>query len=391
MDEVKTIKERCLKQPEKYLWKTTKEYDQIKNIFYHLLSLKYEDKPDYSYIRSELHLILERHISLDTPSRLLNSHKKISLKRKEEISAKKRIIKEKRKRIGNIKGDICKGLNKDESLNENLIPGKKHVDYKMGNNVKEINNHSPFEIQTKMNKPCDFNQRHSNLSNQFPKNIQFVSHPGLFSQMGHFGNINSLSQINSLNQINPMGFNPIIQMNPSNNVNQINQRGIPQSIIPIVPNFMVMNSFPNAINLSQNMFMPLINYPSYSQNIININQLNTSNPFFIPTIHSIQQQYNQDFNSQKPRNDPRIQLQNSSFKNDLFNMMNKFNAKFLPKLNIPKESDNQVNINIPNSDAQKLNHIEEKISIPQNNNITPEVIPDLNNYKLNEVENKFNN
>ena len=137
--------------------------------------------------------------------------------------------------------------------------------------------------------------------------------------------------------------------------------------------------------------MPLINYPSYSQNIININQLNTSNPFFIPTIHSIQQQYNQDFNSQKPRNDPRIQLQNSSFKNDLFNMMNKFNAKFLPKLNIPKESDNQVNINIPNSDAQKLNHIEEKISIPQNNNITPEVIPDLNNYKLNEVENKFNN
>lgn len=54
-DEVKDIKMKCLKKPEKYLLTTTiKKFPQIREIFNHIKSLQYEDKPKYSFIANKL-------------------------------------------------------------------------------------------------------------------------------------------------------------------------------------------------------------------------------------------------------------------------------------------------------------------------------------------------
>ncbi len=54
-DEVRDIKMRCLNNPEKYLWThNTRKYMQMRDIFYHLKCLSYEDKPNYSFIREKL-------------------------------------------------------------------------------------------------------------------------------------------------------------------------------------------------------------------------------------------------------------------------------------------------------------------------------------------------
>lgn len=46
---------KCLKNPEKYLWTTTtKKFTQMRDIFYHIKSLQYEDKPSYSLIATKL-------------------------------------------------------------------------------------------------------------------------------------------------------------------------------------------------------------------------------------------------------------------------------------------------------------------------------------------------
>ncbi len=60
MDEVRVIKNRCLSNPDKFLWETTRGIPEVKNIFYHLKKLEYRDKPDYVYIREQLRSILER-------------------------------------------------------------------------------------------------------------------------------------------------------------------------------------------------------------------------------------------------------------------------------------------------------------------------------------------
>ena len=55
MEAVKAIKTRCLANPEQYLWTNkTKNIEQVKNIFYHIRSLEYADKPDYFKIRQQL-------------------------------------------------------------------------------------------------------------------------------------------------------------------------------------------------------------------------------------------------------------------------------------------------------------------------------------------------
>lgn len=58
-DEVKDIKEKCLSNPKKYIFgSATKKYPQLKEIFYHIKSLEYEDKPKYSFIQEKLKEIL---------------------------------------------------------------------------------------------------------------------------------------------------------------------------------------------------------------------------------------------------------------------------------------------------------------------------------------------
>jgi hypothetical protein len=54
-DDVKQIKEQCLIFPEKYLWPNTLcDNQEMRNIFYAINCLKYEDKPNYLYIRQQL-------------------------------------------------------------------------------------------------------------------------------------------------------------------------------------------------------------------------------------------------------------------------------------------------------------------------------------------------
>jgi hypothetical protein len=58
MDEVKNIKHECLSNPEEKLWITTKDVPEVKDIFYHIQSLGYKDKPNYNLIRGSLKNIL---------------------------------------------------------------------------------------------------------------------------------------------------------------------------------------------------------------------------------------------------------------------------------------------------------------------------------------------
>ena len=59
MDEVKEIKTKCLRNPEKHLWKKTQNLSEVRNIFYHLKKLEYHHKPDYEFIKSQLISIYE--------------------------------------------------------------------------------------------------------------------------------------------------------------------------------------------------------------------------------------------------------------------------------------------------------------------------------------------
>lgn len=51
MDEVKNIKHDCLSNPDEKLWFVTKDIQEVKEIFYHIQSLGYKDKPNYAFIR----------------------------------------------------------------------------------------------------------------------------------------------------------------------------------------------------------------------------------------------------------------------------------------------------------------------------------------------------
>lgn len=58
-DEVRDIKLKSMKNPEKYLWTTTtKKITQVKDIFNHIKSLDYDDKPKYCFISHKLQEIL---------------------------------------------------------------------------------------------------------------------------------------------------------------------------------------------------------------------------------------------------------------------------------------------------------------------------------------------
>jgi hypothetical protein len=60
MDEVKNIKTDCLSNPEEKLWIVTKDIPEVRNIFHHIQSLGYKDKPNYGLIRSQLKSIYQR-------------------------------------------------------------------------------------------------------------------------------------------------------------------------------------------------------------------------------------------------------------------------------------------------------------------------------------------
>lgn len=66
MEEVRLIKTECLNNPMEKLWRgATRQFEQVRQIFYHLNSLKYEDKPDYQLIRDNLRGILSQSLGLN--------------------------------------------------------------------------------------------------------------------------------------------------------------------------------------------------------------------------------------------------------------------------------------------------------------------------------------
>ena len=53
-DTVMSIKQKCMQNPVEDLWgcnRNIADIKQLRQIFYHILNLKYEDQPNYSYIR----------------------------------------------------------------------------------------------------------------------------------------------------------------------------------------------------------------------------------------------------------------------------------------------------------------------------------------------------
>lgn len=61
MDEVRNMKAWCLSDPENCLWcSTTKNMQEVRNIFYKLKQLQYSDRPDYDYIRDQLTTLLQK-------------------------------------------------------------------------------------------------------------------------------------------------------------------------------------------------------------------------------------------------------------------------------------------------------------------------------------------
>jgi hypothetical protein len=66
MDEVKAIKTECLGKPEEKLWIATRHMVEVRNIFNHIKSLNYKDRPNYELIRNNLKSILNVNMEIPT-------------------------------------------------------------------------------------------------------------------------------------------------------------------------------------------------------------------------------------------------------------------------------------------------------------------------------------
>jgi hypothetical protein len=63
-----------LTDPEKYLWKTTtREMNEMKQIFCSISKLRYDNKPDYAFIRNQLYSLLLRAEELESSNTLVHS------------------------------------------------------------------------------------------------------------------------------------------------------------------------------------------------------------------------------------------------------------------------------------------------------------------------------
>jgi len=69
MEEVRRMKTDCiLVNPEEKLWRgPTKNILEVRTIFHHIMSLKYEDKPNYGLIRENLKSILTKNLHIGRP------------------------------------------------------------------------------------------------------------------------------------------------------------------------------------------------------------------------------------------------------------------------------------------------------------------------------------
>jgi len=49
-----------MKDPETHLWRTTSKISELHSIFHKINQLKYEDKPDYEYMRDKLKFLQQK-------------------------------------------------------------------------------------------------------------------------------------------------------------------------------------------------------------------------------------------------------------------------------------------------------------------------------------------
>lgn len=73
-DDVGAVKEKCLREPEKYLWPNPMSGGkEMRNIFYAVNALEYYDRPNYTYIREQLLSLLnierKKEFDLGPPAR----------------------------------------------------------------------------------------------------------------------------------------------------------------------------------------------------------------------------------------------------------------------------------------------------------------------------------
>lgn len=69
MNQVRDIKKDCLGDAENQLWsQETADLPEVKEIFYSIAKLKYEDRPDYEFIRQRLASIIQKcHLASQMP------------------------------------------------------------------------------------------------------------------------------------------------------------------------------------------------------------------------------------------------------------------------------------------------------------------------------------
>ena len=83
VDEVKEIKEKCLADPDKHIWRTTtSSMQEIKNVFYQISSLQYADRPNYAFIREQLISLLQKEEAKEHSLPSLDTRASVGKKRK---------------------------------------------------------------------------------------------------------------------------------------------------------------------------------------------------------------------------------------------------------------------------------------------------------------------
>lgn len=82
-DDVKAVKERCLSEPEKFLWPGTPcDSQEMRNIFHSIRALEYQSRPNYAYIREQLLSMLNAEKQKEVGLNMLSSQIAIGGKRK---------------------------------------------------------------------------------------------------------------------------------------------------------------------------------------------------------------------------------------------------------------------------------------------------------------------
>ena len=191
-DEILECKQRCLNEPEKYLFlKKTKNNNEIMNIFKYIKNLKFETEPDYNYILNQLSILKNKEIQ----KIIYNS----------EINNQILILQ---------KNLLTKNIhpnNNDTLLNSNRISQQDYIIYKLN---KTNNNSIPSLNSTNYSTSLYYKTNYINcLSGNNNENFyQSVLKPCNISP----NKINGIKNLNYLNGNAKYDYNNMINIHPFN-------------------------------------------------------------------------------------------------------------------------------------------------------------------------------